>query len=244
MLDYLCFAPHPDDVELGMGGTLATLLDQGFSVGVCDMTDGEPTPHGSPAVRAAETAAATRAIGVITRVQLGLPNRAVEHTLETRRKAAEVIRRLKPTVLFVPFFQDAHPDHLAVTSTVEAARFHAKLTKTDMAGEPHYPARIIYYYATHLFLVPAPSFVVDCSAAYGRKVAAIEAYQSQFYLNRGDQAGAVLEYVRTRDAYFGSLIGAAYGEPFFVKEPLGLKSLRDVTHGASAVAGGPRRPAG
>jgi bacillithiol biosynthesis deacetylase BshB1 len=244
MLDYLCFAPHPDDAELGMGGTLAALLDQGCTVGICDLTNGEPTPNGTPEVRAAETAEATKALGGITRVQLDLPNRYVEHTLESRRKAAEVIRRLKPTVIFVPYFEDAHPDHLAVTSILESARFQAKLTKTDMACEPHYPVRIIYYYATHLFLVPQPSFVIDCSAAYERKVAAIQCYRSQFYINRGETAGAVLEYVRKRDAYFGSLIGAAYGEPFYVKEPLGLRSLRDLASGADAIAGKPSRPAG
>lgn len=235
MLDYLCFAPHPDDAELGMGGTLITLADQGAAVGICDLTDGEPTPNGSPEIRAAETAAATREMGPITRVQLDLPNRYVEHTMDTRRKVAEVIRELKPTVIFVPYFEDAHPDHLAVTSILESARFHAKLTKTDMAGEPHYPSRIVYYYASHLFIVPQPSFCVDVTAAYPRKVAAINAYQSQFYTNRGPMAGAVLEYLRKRDAYFGSLTGTLFAEPFFVREPLGLKSLRDLTHGADAV---------
>jgi bacillithiol biosynthesis deacetylase BshB1 len=232
MLDYLCFAPHPDDAELGMGGTLVALHDQGFSVGICDLTDGEPTPHGSPEVRAAEAARATEALGIETRVQLDLPNRYVEHTLETRRKVAEVIRALKPRILFVPYFEDAHPDHLAVTGILESARFHAKLTRTDMKGEPHYPARIIYYYASHLFLVPRPSFCVDVSAAYDRKVASIQAYQSQFYVNRGEMAGAVLEYLRKRDAYFGSLIGVPYAEPFFVREALGLRSLRDLLSGA------------
>ncbi len=235
MLDYLCFAPHPDDAELGMGGTLITLLDQGFAVGICDLTDGEPTPNGTPEIRAAETVVATKEMGDITRVQLDLPNRYVEHTMDARRKVAEVIRELRPTVIFVPYFEDAHPDHLAVTSILESARFHAKLTKTDMTGEPHYPSRIIYYYATHLFLAAQPSFCLDVTAAYPRKVAAINAYKSQFYVNRGAMAGAVLEYLKKRDAYFGSLTGTLYAEPFFVKEPLGLSSLRDMIHGADAV---------
>src|SRR5262249_47714652 len=136
MLDILVVAPHPDDAELGMGGALVRLKSQGMKVGVLDLTSGEPTPHGSPELRAKETAAATAILKLDWRENLGLPNRSLQPTLEARRQLAEVFRRVRPTTIFAPFWIDAHPDHVAAIELTEAARFWSKLTKTDMAGEP------------------------------------------------------------------------------------------------------------
>jgi N-acetylglucosamine malate deacetylase 1 len=149
MANILVVGPHPDDQELGMGGTALRLAQQGHNVLLLDMTDGEPTPHGSPAIRAKESATAAEILGVKRR-NLGLKNREVEHTLAARHLAAGVIREHQAQVIFVPFDQDAHPDHRAVTRIIEDARFDAKLTKTDLPGEPIYPKWLIYYYATHL----------------------------------------------------------------------------------------------
>src|SRR5271154_3609346 len=110
-LDYLVIAPHPDDAELGVGGTILTLLEQGARVGVLDLTDGEPTPHGSTEVRRRETDAATAELGITWRGNLGLANRRMEADLESRKRLATALRQLRPHVLFAPYWEDAHPDH-------------------------------------------------------------------------------------------------------------------------------------
>src|SRR5262249_58942491 len=115
MLDALVIAPHPDDAELGMGGALVRFKSQGMKVGVLDLTSGEPTPHGAPELRAAETAAASAVLGLRWRENLGLPNRSLQHTLEARRELAAVFRREKPRWIFAPYWVDSHPDHLAAT---------------------------------------------------------------------------------------------------------------------------------
>src|SRR5262249_43722296 len=153
MLDALVVAPHPDDAELGMGGTIVRLIQQGWKLGILDLTSGEPTPLGTPETRAAETAAANQALGNPWRHNLGLPNRSLEPTLLNRRALAEVFRKLRPRILFAPYWEDAHPDHTAATQLVEAARFWSKLTKSDLAGTPFHPARVLYYFSVHLRIV-------------------------------------------------------------------------------------------
>src|SRR5581483_1056340 len=151
-LDYLIIAPHPDDAELGVGGTLLLLKAQGARVGILDLTNGEPTPYGSPEIRQRETDAATAILGVDWRGNLGLPNRSVVSDLPSRHQLAAALRRLRPRYLFAPYWEDAHPDHVAASTLVDAARFWAKLTKTDLPGNPHHPQRIIYYFSVHLRL--------------------------------------------------------------------------------------------
>src|SRR4051794_39585048 len=141
-LDYLVIAAHPDDAELGLGGTILLLKAQGFRVGVLDLTDGEPTPFGSVPLRREETAAATTILGLDWRGNLGLPNRSLTADLDSRRKLAVALRELRPRSLFAHFWEDAHPDHVSASALTDAARFWAKLTKTDMPGEPHFPQRI------------------------------------------------------------------------------------------------------
>ncbi len=135
MLDALVVAPHPDDAELGVGGTIVRLMAQGWKVGILDLTSGEPTPLGSPERRAAETAAANAALGNPWRKNLGLPNRSLEPTLLHRRALAAVFREVRPRLLFAPFWEDAHPDHTAATQLVEDARFWSKLSKSDIPGD-------------------------------------------------------------------------------------------------------------
>ena len=222
MLDVLVIAPHPDDAELGAGGTILKLQQQGKRVGVLDLTSGEPTPRGSLEKRAAETAAATEALGLEWRENLGLPNRSLEPTLENRAKLAGVIRQTRPKWLFAPFWIDAHPDHTAATKLVEDARFWAKLTKTDLPGEPHHPERIYYYYCVHLKMAPQPAFVLDISDVWEQKLASIRAYESQFVTGRPTDPPTFLDRLRDEAAYWGKTIGAAYGEPIASREPLGM----------------------
>lgn len=237
MARILVFGPHPDDQELGMGGTIAKLAEQGHTVLLCDMTNGEPTPFGDPATRAEEAKAAALILSPaggsnqIKRVLLDMPNRSVEHSLENRHAVAGLIRCFQADVLFVPYPEDAHPDHRAVTRVVEDARFDAKLTKVDMPvprgfdrlGEPIYPRWLFYYYCTHLRWVADPSFLVDITGYVDRKRRSIEAYHTQFVLPEKNRR--VVEWVSDAASYFGSRIGTAAAEPFFTKEPIGLGSL-------------------
>ncbi len=226
MLDLLVVAPHPDDAELGAAGAILKCKSEGFSVGVLDLTDGEPTPMGSPEVRAGETAAATRILGLDWRENLGLPNRRLEPTLAAREKLAIVFRRTRPRWIFAPYWVDAHPDHVAATELIEAARFWAKLSKTDMPGEPYYPQRIYYYFCVHLRLVPQPAFVLDISDFWEKKREAIACYRSQFIEGRPSDPPTFIDRLRDQAAAWGFSIGALYGEPFATREPVGLSSLR------------------
>ncbi|HEX7447823.1 MAG TPA: bacillithiol biosynthesis deacetylase BshB1 [Pirellulales bacterium] len=228
MLDVLVVAPHPDDAELGMAGAIMKMLDEGWRVGILDLTDGEPTPHGSPEIRARETAAANQVLGVTWRENLGLTNRRLEATLKARASLAGVIRRTRPRWLFAPYWIDAHPDHLAATELVEAARFWAKLTKSDLPGEPHHPERVYHYFGVHIKLAAQPAFVLEISKYWERKRKAIECYQSQFVAGRPTEPPTFLDRWRDQAAYWGASIGAAYGEPFACREPIGLKSLAEL----------------
>ncbi len=225
LLDVLVVAPHPDDAELGMGGAILKFHAEGLRVGVLDLTSGEPTPFGSPEIRACETAAATAILRLDWRGNLGLPNRSLEPTLQARASLAGVIRQARPRWVFAPYWTDAHPDHTAATELIEAARFWAKLTKTDLPGQPHYPERILYYYAVHLRQVPQPALVLDISDQWEAKEAAIRCYQSQFIAGRPTESPTFIDRLRHMASTWGFLIGAKYGEPFASREPLGLTSL-------------------
>jgi bacillithiol biosynthesis deacetylase BshB1 len=227
MLDVLVIAPHPDDAELGMAGTIIKMGQDGLRVGILDLTDGEPTPHGSLEIRQAETAAATRILGIPWRENLGLPNRSLEHTLETRRKLAEVFRQTRPRWLFAPYWIDAHPDHVAATEMIEAARFWSKLSRSDLRGTPHHPERIFHYFCIHLRLAVPPTFLVDITPFWDAKRRSIAAYESQFVTGRPSDSPTLLDRMRDQAAYFGGLIGTSYAEPFAAREPLGVRSLRD-----------------
>lgn len=223
MLDALVIAPHPDDAELGMGGTIALMLAQGLSVGILDLTDGEPTPLGSVETRARETAAASAALGIEWRENLGLPNRRLRASLRARGSLAGVIRRTRPRWLFAPHWIDAHPDHIAATRLVEAARFWAKLTKCDLPGSPWHPERVYHYPCVHLKVVQRPAFIVDISSTWATKRQSLACYASQFPPPIGKPG--VLDRVAAADAWWGSMIGREHGEPFWSREPIALANF-------------------
>jgi bacillithiol biosynthesis deacetylase BshB1 len=225
MLDALVIAPHPDDAELGAAGAILRMQADGMRVGILDLTSGEPTPHGSLEIRAAETAAATKVLNLQWRENLGLPNRSLESTLTARHALAAVIRRTRPKWLFAPYWEDAHPDHMAATQLVEAARFWSKLTKSDIPGEPWHPERIYYYYCVHLKMAPQPAFVLDISDFWEQKAASIACYQSQFVTGR-KASPSFLEQLRDEASYWGKAIGTRYGEPYASREPVGMKTLK------------------
>lgn len=223
MASFLVIAPHPDDAELGMGGTIIKLARQGHKVHILDMTNGEPTPRGSPEIRAAEAASAAGVLGV-ERSLLGLKNREVTHNIESRHKLAAVIRVHRPNVLFVPYPTDAHPDHVAVTRIAEDARFDAKLTKTTIPGEPWHPKRIVYYFCTHLRMSFQPTFCIDVSDTHDVKMKSCDCYQSQG-LNAD---GGLMQMVSGIGAYFGGRIGVKFAEPFYSHEVIGLNGLGEL----------------
>jgi len=224
-----------------MGGTIARLASLGHRVVLLDMTNGEPTPLGDPVTRAKEAARAASVLSSpdnpVVRVMLGLPNRAVELSLAARHAVAKVIRRHRIDLMFVPFFEDAHPDHKAVTRIAEDARFDAKLGRMREPGQwrgaelmnvpridrvaaaefaeppddaqdpPRYPKWLFYYYATHLRWPANPTFCIDITGFQDRKIEAIRAYETQFVRSNGH----VVEWIRAGGVYFGSRIGA--GDP-------------------------------
>lgn len=228
-LDVLVVAPHPDDAELGMAGTILSMVAEGKQVGILELTNGEPTPLGSPEIRRRETDAATEKLGIAWRGNLNLPNRSLEASLENRRRLAEAFRDLRPSLIFAPFWEDAHPDHTAATKLVEDAKFWSKLSKTDMAGKPFHPARILYYFSVHLRIVERPSVVIDISRYTAAKREVLECYTSQLVANQPQGEPGVIDRVLERNRYWGIMAGVTSAEPFASREPVGLRSLRDLT---------------
>jgi len=223
VVDVVCVGAHPDDVEIGMGATVAGMVRSGLSVAIVDLTDGEPTPAGTRVTRLAEAEAAARVLGASERRTLDLPNRSLFDTGEARAALAEVFRELRPRVVFGPYPVDAHPDHIAASAIVQAARFWAKLTKSAMRGEPHYPARLYRYMAVHMRLVREPSFVVDVSEDLSTKLEALAMYESQFLANPANTG--IIEMMEATARTWGGTIGTAAGEPFFSDEPVGIRSV-------------------
>jgi bacillithiol biosynthesis deacetylase BshB1 len=224
-LDILVISPHPDDAEISVGGTIAVSLRQNLRVGVLDLTSGEPTPHGSLEIRRRETNAASAILGLSWRANLDLPNRSLQPTLEARRKLAEILRSARPRILLAPYWQDAHPDHVAASSLVDDARFWSKLSRSDMAGEPFWPPLLLHYFSIHLRIHPTPSFVVDISSEIETKMKSVTAYASQLVTGRATTFPTAIDDIRDRARYWGWSIGRAYGEPLINRESTGISSL-------------------
>ena len=224
-LDVLVVAPHPDDAEISVAGTLIRSREQGLRIGVLDLTNGEPTPHGSPELRTRETDAATKLLGLHWRHNLALPNRSLQHTLEARRQVAGVFRLMRPRIIFAPYWEDVHPDHVVASELVDAARFWAKLSKSDLPGDPYWPPKIYYFWSIHLRIHPKPAFVFDIGDAIECKMQALHCYESQFITSRSQQFPTALDDIRDRARYWGWTIGTKYAEPFASREEVGINSL-------------------
>jgi bacillithiol biosynthesis deacetylase BshB1 len=226
LVDVVCIGAHPDDVEIGMGGSVAAMVRQGLSVALVDLTNGEPTPHGTPETRAAEAKRAAEILCVHERRTLSQPNRSLMDTVDARLELAQALRELRPQILFVPYPLDAHPDHVAAHQIATAARFYAKLTKTEMSGEPHYPRRVYQYMAVHMRLVALPAFILDISETIDVKLEALAAYRSQFGDNEANSG--IIPMMELTARSWGMQIGVSAGEPFYTPEPVGLRSLADL----------------
>jgi len=213
---------HPDDVEIGMGGTIAAFSQAGYKVLILDLSDGEPTPAGTHEKRMIEAKNAAEILKVEKRITLDLVNREIMDTVENRKKVATVMRQYKPTLLFIPYWDDGHPDHVEAAKLCTSARFYSKFVKSEMAFEPHFPEKIYHYLTLHMRLRVDPSVIFDISNLIETKINALNAYASQFIDNKKNTAA--FESVRTENAYWGKQIRVAYGEPFICKENIKMSS--------------------
>ena len=223
---FLVVAPHPDDAELGLGGTILKLKEQGHDVFLVDLTSGEPTPYGTEEKRRKETDQANKVLNIDQRINLGLPNRYLFDSKEARLLLAEQIRLYKPDVIFCPFPEDAHPDHVAASQITEGARFYAKYTFLTIQGEPHYPFYLFYYFCSHLRIRPEISFLVDISRQFQEKMRAVKCYKSQFIDNPKNRS--VFDNIETRNKSLGILIHTEYAEAIYSKEAIKIDDLSDL----------------
>lgn len=227
--DVLAFGAHPDDVELGCGGTLYKLAQQGYSTGIIDITEGEMGTRGTVEERNRESAEAAGILQAKVRLNLKIPDAHIAQSEENRLKVIEVIRRFRPALIFAPYPSDRHPDHIHTSQLVTEAAFYAGVKKIGPASPPAYrPKRVIYYPMTYEF---TPSFVVDISEQFSTKIEAIRAYRSQFYNPEYDAEETFIaskDYMEALDfraRHFGWKAGVKYAEPFWVRETLLLEDL-------------------
>jgi len=227
-LDVLAFGAHRDDVELTCAGTMIKLVDQGYKTGIIDITAGEMGTRGSAEERAAEAEAAARILGVQCRDNLGIPDANIERNMENKLKVVKVIRKYKPEIVILPYWEDRHPDHAHASQLVFEAAFIAGLSKLDTGQQKHRPEKLVYYMCHYEF---EPSFVVDVTEQHERKIEAIKAYRSQIYNPSypGEytliSSPEYFESIEVRSRYYGGLIGKKYGEPFLVREMLEMKDI-------------------
>jgi bacillithiol biosynthesis deacetylase BshB1 len=223
-VDVLAIAAHRDDVELTCAGTLVRAADQGYRTAILDLTAGETGTRGSAELRAREAEAAAAVLGVAERRNAGLPDAHLENSEAMRRAVVEQIRYFAPSVVILPFPVGRHPDHRVASELGRDACFLAGLARYDAAGEPHRPRKILYALAYREDPIK-PTFVVDISPQFERKMAAIRCYRSQF--DGAKAAGEIFptgqdlySLVETQNAHYGSLIRCRYGEPFFTHETM------------------------
>jgi bacillithiol biosynthesis deacetylase BshB1 len=219
----MVIAPHQDDAEIGMGGTIAALRRECARIVIVDLSDGEPTPHGSSEIRARETKAASQILKVDERELLGLRNREIMDSVESRNKLAACIRKYRPTIIFGPHWDDVHPDHVQASALVDAARFYAKFVKTDLPYEPWHAPTQFYFFSTHMKVRVEPSFVYDISQTLEAKMAAIRAFESQFVVNAKNSEK--LTEIETEARYWGHQIGVEAGEPFVSRENIRVEGV-------------------
>ncbi len=222
-VDLLVFGPHPDDLEIGMAGTIARHAAAGHVVGLCDLTRGELATNGTPEDRQREAQAAARLLGAAFRENLGWPDGDIGPRPELVATAVDVIRRHRPRSVAIPYWQDRHPDHIGASEALRTAVFRSGLRRLESAHDPWRPEWVCYYFINDG--APA-SFVVDVSAFYERKRAALACYTSQFNPDAETGVSTRLTHptfrqlIESRDAQFGALAGVAFAEGFVVREPI------------------------
>lgn len=237
-LDVLAFAAHPDDVELSAGGTMCLLARQGYRVGIVDFTRGELGSRGTPEGRLEEARAAAAIIGLAARENLGLPDGDIENSKAHQRKVIRMVRRYRPHVALVGAPVCRHPDHCAATRLAVDALFYSGLRKVETVDddgtpqEPWRPHHVLHYMQAVSF---EPTLVVDVTETWEQRTRALQAFQSQFfnpdYQPDDDEPDTFISnldffhWIEARARTYGYQVGAAYGEPFLYRGPLGVGDL-------------------
>jgi N-acetylglucosamine malate deacetylase 1 len=226
-VDLLVFGPHPDDIEIGAGGTVASHAASGRRVGLCDLTAGEMGSNGTVEERIAEAEAGRGVLGAVWRVNLRWPDRAIGDA-EQVRQAAGLVRAARPRAVAVPHWSDRHPDHVAASRVLTEAVFSAGLRRYPAPGDAWKTDWVCYYFINESTV---PSFLIDVSDHYDTKRRALACHASQF---SAAAAGAVStrltsprfqQLIESRDAQFGALAGVAFAEGFVVRDPVVRRDL-------------------
>jgi bacillithiol biosynthesis deacetylase BshB1 len=225
-LDVIVFAAHPDDAELSMGGTIAKLTDSGLKIGIIDLTRGEMSTRGTVEKRNSETESASQILKITLRNNLDFEDGSIKNNDEYLLQIIKKIRKHQPEIIFAPFWNDRHPDHIGASQLIKEAMFKSGLQKIETVDngiiQVHYrPKRLFYFMQTYEFI---PSFIVDITATFETKMKSIYAYDSQFYDPSCNEAPTFisdpkfLKYIEARARYFGFKIGKEYGEAFYCEE--------------------------
>lgn len=229
-VDVLAIGAHPDDVEIGAGGTILRLVDQGWRVGILDLSRGELSSRGRPEEREVEAAAAAKALGVAVRRNADLPDGGLANTPEHRAPIIEAIRELEPRVLLSHMTPDRHPDHEVAHTLVRDANFFSGLTSIATEAEPRRAESMLFYRPYYEDATP-PQFVMDISQYFEAKLEVLRLYRSQFHNPDYEGAETMIsgeafwEGIGTRAAYWGHRINVAYGEALYGETPVALESL-------------------
>jgi N-acetylglucosamine malate deacetylase 1 len=221
-VDLLFFGAHPDDVELGAGGTVAANVARGLRVGIVDLTRGEMGTRGTAATRKREAQAAARALGASFRQQLDFGDGNLRTGRDEEMQVIELLRATRPRLVFAPYPDDRHPDHTRTGRLVTEASFYSGLRQLTTDRPAHRPQIVIYYLQNYML---PPSFVVDVTKTWKTKMKAIRAFKSQFFDPKSKEPRTFisdpkfLELIEARGRHFGILVGSTYGEAFVTKQP-------------------------
>lgn len=217
-LDILAIGAHPDDVELGVGGMLASASRTGYKTGIIDLTRGEMGSRGTVRQRDKEAVKAANILNVVWRKNLNIPDRSIEVTKENIEQLVKIIRTVRPNIILAPYWKDRHPDHIKASQLVQEAYFDAGLAKVCSELAPYRPAIMAYYC---LNKDVSPMVIIDVSLFYDIKMKAVSAHTSQF----ANQSKGILTHIKNRDCYYGSLIGVDYGEGLVFNTPLAMNDI-------------------
>jgi bacillithiol biosynthesis deacetylase BshB1 len=226
-LDVLAIAAHPDDIEQTCGGALLKMGEMGYVTGALDLTAGEMGTRGTPELRMEEARRAAELLRLSWRENLQMPDARLENNVALRLTLMAVVRRLRPKVVILPYWEARHPDHYVASQLGFEASFLAGIRKLDDMAEPWRPWKVVY---ASLYAPVTPSFVVDITPYFDRRMESLFAYASQY---GRQEAGSTLfpdqeeifDRHRSIARYYGNLIGAKYGEPYVVKEILRVDDL-------------------
>ncbi len=229
-LDVLVFSAHPDDAELSMGGTIGMLSNKNFKVGLIDLTKGELGTRGTAETRQREAFNAALVLKVALRENLELTDGNIQINKENIQKVVMIIRKYQPKLVFAPYKNDRHPDHMDSSNLIKRAFFYSGLAKIKTfdkeVPQKHYrPQKLFYYMQTNTF---EPSFIIDISDTFDIKMKAIECYETQFHNPKSTEPETFISrpefinYIRSRAEFYGFQIGKKYGEPFYCEEKIEL----------------------